>query len=174
MKGKIFRAVVIDGMYHQEWYSYCDRCGCYIHESYPHYEGDDGQMLCGDCAFIDGVISEAEYLRDYCFAFPATSAIVHDGKVYVSAGEKWPWEKTAKDYRHSAEYISWRRAVFERDHYTCVICGQVGGELNAHHIKPFKDFEADRFNINNGVTLCVKCHRQVHKEKNSEWLYLGK
>ena len=157
-----------------EWHAYCERCGTYIHESYPHYEGDDGTIFCGKCAFILGRITEAQFIHDFCFAFPAKKATIHHGEVYTSNGEQWPWDKTAYDYRHSSEYQQWRKAVFQRDDYTCRICGQQGGELNAHHIKPFKDFKNERFNVDNGVTLCVECHRRVHREKNSEWIYSGK
>src|SRR3990167_553954 len=60
-------------------------------------------------------------------------------------GEKHPnWqggvaEKHNKE-RHSDEYKIWRKRVFNEIFYTCLICGRVGGELNAHHVKRFNDF----------------------------------
>lgn len=56
-------------------------------------------------------------------------------------------------------YRSWRKAVFERDNYTCQTCGSKEN-LNAHHIKPFKDFPELRFDVSNGLTLCVNCHKE--------------
>lgn len=64
-----------------------------------------------------------------------------------------------KAIRHSAAYKRWRTAVFERDNYTCQECGTRGGELNADHIKPFAFFPDLRFDVDNGRTLCVPCHR---------------
>lgn len=61
--------------------------------------------------------------------------------------------------RSSVEYQQWRKAVFERDNYTCVNCGKHGGTLNADHIKPFAHFPELRFDITNGRTLCFPCHR---------------
>lgn len=61
--------------------------------------------------------------------------------------------------RMSLEYRLWRTAVFERDNHTCVWCGTRGGKLNADHIKRFSDFPELRFAIDNGRTLCVRCHK---------------
>ena len=61
--------------------------------------------------------------------------------------------------RTSFEYRLWRKAVFERDNYTCIWCKQRGVELNADHIKPFRHYPELRFAIDNGRTLCVACHK---------------
>ena len=62
------------------------------------------------------------------------------------------------------EYLTWRKKVFERDGYRCVVCGKVGGQINAHHIRSWKDFPEERYDVDNGITLCVNCHRLIHKE----------
>jgi 5-methylcytosine-specific restriction endonuclease McrA len=71
-----------------------------------------------------------------------------------------------KMVRTSREYKIWRRAVFERDNYTCVWCGThfikgVTGnvELHADHIKPFALFPELRLALDNGRTLCISCHK---------------
>lgn len=63
--------------------------------------------------------------------------------------------------RDSWQYKEWRTNVFERDNYTCIFCGQIGGVLNADHIKTFAHHPELRFDINNGRTLCVPCHRKT-------------
>lgn len=71
--------------------------------------------------------------------------------------------------RNSLEYKNWRRMVFERDNYTCLNCNIRGGNLNADHIKPFTKYPELRFDLNNGRTLCVPCHKKIgwnpYKEK---------
>lgn len=73
----------------------------------------------------------------------------------------WRGGKTSINHRlrNSKEYKLWRTAVFERDNFTCIWCGQRGGELNADHIKPWADYPELRFAIDNGRTLCLPCHR---------------
>jgi hypothetical protein len=57
------------------------------------------------------------------------------------------------------EYRLWRQAVFNRDSYTCQLCGKVGRELHADHIKPYSLFPELRFDVDNGRTLCSICHK---------------
>lgn len=66
-----------------------------------------------------------------------------------------------KKIRESFEYEEWRKVVFERDNYTCQHCKQVGGYLEADHIKPFAYFPELRFEIKNGRTLCKPCHKRT-------------
>jgi len=66
--------------------------------------------------------------------------------------------------RHSAEYRTWRNSVFKRDNFTCQKCYRVGGKMQAHHIKSFSLHPALRFELSNGITYCVKCHKKFHKE----------
>ncbi len=49
-----------------------------------------------------------------------------------------------------------------RDLYTCQVCGS-GQNVEGHHILNYQYGGAA--NIDNIVTLCRKCHKQVHRGK---------
>jgi hypothetical protein len=68
--------------------------------------------------------------------------------------------------RRSGEWKRWRLEVFVRDRYICRRCGKVGGQLVPHHIKLFSYFPELRFEAENGVTICVKCHKILHRKEN--------
>ena len=58
----------------------------------------------------------------------------------------------------------WSKQVMKRDNYTCQICGNSpSGNLNAHHLNAWNAFPEQRFDLDNGVTLCVDCHKEFHK-----------
>ena len=59
---------------------------------------------------------------------------------------------------------AWRKAVYEKDNFTCVACGRHGGDLNAHHLDAYDAAPEKRFSIENGVTLCPSCHIKFHVE----------
>jgi 5-methylcytosine-specific restriction endonuclease McrA len=75
-----------------------------------------------------------------------------DGKMAERRGE-----------RLSLEYKRWRYDVYVRDGFACRHCGDArGGNLHAHHIKPFADHPELRYDVGNGITLCKPCHKKVH------------
>ncbi len=82
----------------------------------------------------------------------------------------WNWqggitEKPSRDVLYPG-YKEWRKSVYARDGYKCVLCGRdKSGELQAHHIKPraiHKDLILD---VSNGLTVCKKCHKEIHYGK---------
>lgn len=73
-------------------------------------------------------------------------------------------ESCTNAIRRSIQYKEWRKAVYERDDYTCIVCGIRGGRLHAHHLNGFTDFPDLRYDPRNGVTLCVKHHMEFHKQ----------
>ena len=93
------------------------------------------------------------------------------GKHCGSLHPNWKGGITSEELlqRTSMQYDEWRLKVFERDSFTCRWCGVKGSGLNAHHIKSFVGNKELRFDIYNGITLCVPCHVKTYrKEKEFE------
>ena len=78
-----------------------------------------------------------------------------------------------ENIRRCFKYRQWRSDIFTRDDFICVLCGKKSGWLEAdHYPKRFSDIikeyqiktlkqalECEElWNINNGRTLCRKCH----------------
>ncbi len=68
--------------------------------------------------------------------------------------------------------------ILYRDNFTCQQCGEFhafineynialpidDGKLNVHHIVPVSEGGGDE--PENLTTLCIKCHRKIHNQKN--------
>lgn len=63
--------------------------------------------------------------------------------------------------KNSPEYGLWRAETYRRDKWTCRICGSKK-LIEAHHIYPLRSHFSKRFDKDNGITLCRKCHRTIY------------
>lgn len=80
--------------------------------------------------------------------------------------DHWNWKggiSTLDDHRDSNDYKLWRQKIYERDNFKCVKCGSKE-KINAHHILAWKYYPDLRYNIDNGITLCEKCHIKIHQK----------
>lgn len=72
-----------------------------------------------------------------------------------------------KRIRNSREMLLWKKLIYARDGYRCVICSS-NKEINAHHIKSFAKYPEYRFALSNGITLCHICHKEVHRSMKAQ------
>lgn len=90
----------------------------------------------------------------------------------VAEEDYWCRRVDGRGLRPSGEYTKWRAAVLERDSFVCASCGGDGsgdeGPLHAHHICSFKAYPEQRLTVENGLTLCKTCHREIHKRPDNE------
>ena len=74
------------------------------------------------------------------------------------------WPKGYKPFKNERpNQKQWADLVKERDNYTCQNCGSTEGKMVAHHIDPVINNPIESTDIDNGISLCEKCHLQVHK-----------
>ena len=75
-----------------------------------------------------------------------------------------------RSIRRQKAYQEWRTAVWKRDNFKCQMpnCKRNSRKLNAHHIIPLKENDSLKYDLKNGITLCVECHNMVkYKKKKS-------
>ncbi len=111
----------------------------------------------GECRVIENQILK--------IAFTPIKTFI-DEHAPITGDAHWNWQGGISDknrsIRSSAKYLEWRRIILNRDNFTCTECMVVGGELHAHHIKPFATFPELRLDVDNGITLCRGCHIKIH------------
>ena len=80
----------------------------------------------------------------------------------------WNWKggiTTARD-PDGPDFVAWRTAAFARDACRCQTCGDAqGGNLEAHHVRPWATHPELRFDVTNGLTLCDPCHNRLHRTR---------
>jgi len=117
---------------------------------------------CGKSKMVAPTFANRPYCNRQCMA--------EDYKDRLKAENHWNWqggitEKQSRDNLYEG-YKDWRKAVFKRDNYTCRMCeANQSGTLVAHHIKERKDYPELLLDIDNGLTLCKKCHKKGHYGK---------
>lgn len=94
------------------------------------------------------------------------------GKPHLRGERHWNWkggiDKEHNRIKQTQEYKDWRAAVYRRDKWRCRKC-KTRKLIVAHHKKPFALFPKSRFTVSNGVTLCRKCHQDIHRPRRADY-----
>ncbi|KKM90327.1 hypothetical protein LCGC14_1239770 [marine sediment metagenome] len=110
----------------------------------------------------------------------------HARQSLITSGiNHWNWRggitPLVRAIRNDTKRSRWTQKVFRKDIYICQKCkNKKNNRLHAHHIIQFNSIlshynittikEARAcsllYDINNGMTLCKKCHKWVHSNKN--------
>lgn len=95
------------------------------------------------------------------------SALIKSGYRFKSGNLNINWKGGITDKRQlergAPEMKRWSRLVLERDWFACQDCGQETHNVQAHHIRSWAEYPELRYEVNNGITLCVECHKVRHK-----------
>lgn len=134
--------------------SYCPKCRV---ENFSELK-EKPCIICGTLM----VLSTSQYEKYKCCSMECRNiSISNRQKGELSHLWKGGLTDENRRLRNSAEYDRWRRLVFDRDNYTCAVCGQHGVKLCADHIKEWSLYPALRFDVDNGRTLCWPCHTET-------------
>ena len=138
---------------------------------YHYYNIKFTYTKCEECKkkFTISITRKADKIRGR-FCSPQCRTSHHSKNILGSNHPKWKGGVAPEHdkIRNSSEYRDWRRKVFERDRFTCRVCLSKG-YVQANHIYPFRSHIELRHDINNGITLCVECHKFIFKR---EYLFI--
>lgn len=122
----------------------CDNCGKQLEVVYKVYykHNHSGKYYCNNCS----------------------------SKVLMSGDKHWKWnpnrtDAERADRRNGNKSLinEWRKKIYQKDNYTCQHCHKKNEhDLVAHHLNGFDKFEEQRYDVNNGITLCEQCHKNFH------------
>jgi hypothetical protein len=136
-------------------YPNCEMCG--------HKLSNRKHKRCAKCRNFGRKLSESHRLKLSLSKLGSKNPQFKDGLARI-----------IKRIRTMYKYRLWKRKVFERDNFTCVICGSKT-RVVADHIVPFtfliksngvidimSAYNCDSlWNICNGRTLCEPCHKKT-------------
>lgn len=132
-------------------------------ENYGYISLKIGKLLLEPTEIIEFITYDKEFSEKAIEEFEKIGLIeVQEERIKVN----YPWNR--EPTRNSIYYHKWKNKCLERDNYTCSYCCSKD-DLIVHHIIPWrvcKDDDDLRYDINNGITLCRKCHIKAH---NGNW-----
>lgn len=122
------------------------------------------EYVCGNTEVVQHKYIQARK----CLKRPLKGGIIPDGYFEPCYGDRF-WRPVSRngDMRSDPRYDTWRLEVFKRDDFTCQTCG-AKTNLEAHHIKQVIFHPHLIYDIDNGVTLCHDCHREIPVLRRSD------
>lgn len=151
-------------------YKICTICG---KEYYVVANRAENSKYCSRACWSERrVLNKCEYCgnditsyhgKKYCSRACSHSAMVKEKHPQWKGGVSLTNERA----RNSTKLRKWREKVYRRDNYICQHCGDTG-HLHAHHIEEWAENKDKRFDVDNGLTLCIDCHGKVHGKDFTE------
>ena len=143
-------------------YPTCQQCG----KEFKRIRGNVNRYCSKKCYYASGKVGKKPIILtcEYCGKKFQKKA-GYNRKKYCSKKCRYTAAQVAdSSERRNHKYKKWRRDVLERDNFTCQHCGSPK-RLQAHHIKEWAKFPKLRYKVENGLTLCTKCHTIEHNGK---------
>ncbi|NOW08061.1 HNH endonuclease [Clostridium beijerinckii] len=84
--------------------------------------------------------------------------------------------KQVNKFYKDPKWIAKRSRILKRDEYRCKECLRYGRSVAAatvHHVIPLDQRPDLKFNSDNLISLCNKCHDKMHDRTNNKLTKLG-
>ena len=112
---------------------------------------------CGSITFVRGADLISGHTKS-CGCYHIKRATESNINPLLSSYDREQSRKTNKN-------MIWSFSVKQRDNFTCQKCfDSKGGNLISHHLNSYSAFPEERLLVENGITLCNKCHKLFHSE----------
>ncbi len=100
-----------------------------------------------------------------CGCYQKQQLSIRRSKIVGPLHPLWNPNKTEAERLHKRPRMKkWRNAVYKRDNYTCQCCNKKSApDMVGHHLDGWHWCEEGRYDVDNGITLCGKCHNLFHK-----------
>lgn len=122
---------------------------------------------------------QIENIRKSCLGRPTWNKGIkgkdsHSFGKHSNLGKNWYWFnredrsklRTDEDKSYDTKYKYWMFSIKKRDNFKCKINNKdCKGRLEAHHILGWKSYPELRYEINNGITLCLAHHPRSREEE---------
>lgn len=196
----------IDELYLLQKEIVCKNCGKHVHKTllqlfkFKKQKHEFGGIFCCNkckneykikhntvnvkCHYCGQQITIGKFKYDHQSTFYCSSFCMKKDKEKI----KNSYKKISHYLRSTNEYEKWKNSILDRDNHQCVKCGS-DDNLQVHHLYSLYDICKDnnfnindvlhskKFNdINNGQTVCIKCHHKIHpwttikRNKNGQFL----
>lgn len=131
-------------------------------------------LNCATCGMLFYVSRSQQRLRNrQCCSKACAAKMTRTRAVERRESGVYTQHQLDRIARYSKEAKLWRKAVFERDDYTCQTCGKRGEYLEADHLLPWAYYPSFRFHLFNGRTLCRPCHDKTKMSAKAMKLIYG-
>lgn len=142
-------------------------------ENNPNWTGGEREKVCEHCGDVfkyeKGSTVTVFRKQKFC-----SKACADAGGLRFYGSDNPSWNGNPRRKHRQSELSAWARKVISRDGAACRTCGARHVELNAHHVKSYRDHPELRLDLDNGLTLCVYCHWQIHAKPAANGVNSGK
>lgn len=144
---------------------YCSK-ECYVNSPKPERKIDRIKINCDNCGKRIEILKCQTKGKNNIYCSSKCRNISHGklykGKNHPNFNPNLSLEERITNRKYN-EYYEWRKKIYKNNNFTCQSCGDdKGGNLIAHHLNSYRVNKKLRTSLENGVTLCKKCHKLFH------------
>lgn len=144
----------------------------WLGENHPRYQSGPRTLSCQHCGSKFSQ-RETEAISEFRKRKFCSMECAKHGQHRLTGEEHPLFKPDSRRKNRRGKHGAWARAVISRDKARCQRCGAKNVELHAHHILSFEKHPDKRWDLDNGETLCFRCHWAEHTALNANGVNSG-